>query len=432
MATLNSFIPSMFVLALFILPFFPVKSLQASENFQFLSLGPRNLPSTLQQIKFKPNNPSKTKLMQTDKTLTLPVQSGKYFKTDKYIVTFGLGSPHQELSLAFNTVSNLIWARCSPDIPAFRLDLYFNPTISKTYYSYPCNSVVCTNFFPNSQNCNSNKTCIYSGKYDDHSVSDGIFSEDNLNMTGEPSNFIFLCVPYKPIFSGIPNFSGNAGLLGLGRGDLSLPGQIGVMYNNYFSYCLPSNSDSIGYLTFGKNNNNNNVIKFTTLFSSKDYPSFYFIRIVSISVGGRNLQIDYKSRFFQNPGTVIDSGTLITRLPVAAYASMRDAFVQLMKDYPVAPAYGILDTCYRNTTDKQIDMNNVPPVSFTFDGNVTIDFDASGIFYVVDSTLVCFAFANNTHDAPYLSVFGNAQQKKMEVVYDVGNQKLGFRPNGCD
>ncbi|KAL3650925.1 hypothetical protein CASFOL_007328 [Castilleja foliolosa] len=394
MATLNFFIPSMSIVALFIISCFPGKSLQALEskeaNSESHPIGSESVAIviTTNGDRKNPNSPC-------------PIRPKLWNRQVCYHLRPRL-TPSRTISpFQHHQQSNL--ESVQPRRTSFRLDLYFNPPNSNTYSSIPCNSTLCTNFFPsNSQNCNSSKMCIYRSEYDDHSASDGIFSLDKLNMTGESSDLLFLCVPFSA--------SSNAGLLGLGRGDLSLPGQIGVMYNNYFSYCLPSNSDSSAK---------------TTRHSS------YFIRIVAIAVGGRNLQIDYKSQVLQNPGTIIDSGTFITHLPAEAYAPMRDAFMQLMNDYPMAPAYGILDTCYLNSTDKQIDMNNVPAVSFTFDGNLTVDFDASGIFYVVDPTLVCFAFADNTHP-PSLSVFGNAQQKKMEVVYDVGNQKLGFRPNGCD
>ncbi|GFP99532.1 protein aspartic protease in guard cell 2 [Phtheirospermum japonicum] len=391
----------------------------------------REWPSAIPPTKFKAKNLNETKSTETIKPLTLPVQSGKIFGTDKYTVTFRLGSPYQELSLPFNTISNLIWTRCNPDIPAVRQDLYFKPSASSTYFNITCNSPLCINFVPQLKYCTSNTSmCIYSSKYDDQSFSDGIFSLDRLNMTDEFSDFLFFCVPYDPRrFSVSPN----AGLLGLGRGDLSLASQLGLIYNNYFSYCLPSNSNSTGHLTFGINNsanNNNNNVKFTRLFASKNYPSFYFIRIVSIAVGGGDLSIDYQSPVFQDPGIKIDSGTFITRLPAEAYAPMRDAFREQMKDSPMAPTHDIFDTCYYNTTNQPIKVT-IPVVSFTFDGDVRVEFDASAIFHAVDPTVMCFSFANNTRP-PSLSVFGNAQQKKMEVVYDVANEKLGFRPNGCD
>nr|GLL44272.1 aspartyl protease family protein At5g10770-like [Ipomoea trifida] len=52
--------------------------------------------------------------------------------------------------------------------------------------------------------------------------------------------------------------------------------------------------------------------------------SFYFIDVRAIAVGGKQLSIS--PVVFKSSGTIIDSGTVITRLPPAAYSALRSAF----------------------------------------------------------------------------------------------------------
>ncbi|KAL6533809.1 hypothetical protein OROHE_013642 [Orobanche hederae] len=366
-------------------------------------------------------------------TLTLPVTFGvgKPSDTDKYAVVFGLGSPKQQLSLLFNTFTNLMWTRCTnKTLNAVRLDLYFNSKASSSYLTIPCESCNIYNLPPKQQGC-LDGTCVYNGTYDDYQSSVpsiGLLSFDRLNLTDhENSDFIFVCVPYDPPTYSYSSIRSDAGLLGLGRGDLSFISQVGPMYNNYFHYCLPSSSRYQGYLTFGKKKDNNDL-KFTPSFIRTDYPSYYFINIISISVGSIELTMDY-SNVFLNRGIAVDPGVSITRLPAKAYAALRDEFRnQIGKSHMMSGPRGILDTCYDNAG-----VIKPPTISFTFEDDVKVDFNGPQIFEDYRYTTVkCLAFADNTNP-PSVSILGNTQQKTMEVAYDDLHAagRLGFRLNAC-
>jgi len=66
--------------------------------------------------------------------------------------------------------------------------------------------------------------------------------------------------------------------------------------------------------------------------------------LVSVSVGGQQLSLP--SSAFEG-GTVVDTGTVITRLPPTVYAVLRSAFRSGMVSYGYTSALsnGILDTC---------------------------------------------------------------------------------------
>ncbi|KAK1367639.1 Nucleoid DNA-binding family protein [Heracleum sosnowskyi] len=87
----------------------------------------------------------------------------------------------------------------------------------------------------------------------------------------------------------------------------------------------------------------------------------------------------------------------------------------------------ILDTCYDFSKYKSV---TVPTIWIEFGGNKKIQIDYSGMFYVVSTSQVCLAFAPNS-DASDVTIYGNVQQKTMQVVYDVAGGKLGFGDQGC-
>lgn len=98
-----------------------------------------------------------------------------------------------------------------------------------------------------------------------------------------------------------------------------------------------------------------------------------------------------------------------------------------MAKYPSVAGLSILDTCYDLSAYKVV---SIPKVDFVFGGDVTVDLAAQGVLYVVSLKQVCLAFAPNGDDSD-VTIFGNVQQRTIEVVYDVGGGKLGFANGGC-
>ncbi|KAH6774287.1 Eukaryotic aspartyl protease family protein [Perilla frutescens var. frutescens] len=358
------------------------------------------------------------------KKANLPVQSGRSLGSGNYIVTVGLGTPTRRLSLMFDTGSDLTWTQCQPCVRSCykQQDPIFNPSASSSYTNISCNSAECSKLSSatgNSPGCAST-TCVYGIQYGDQSFSVGFFSRDKLTLSTMDvfPSFLFGCGQNN---QGL--FGNTAGLLGLGRNALSIVSQTATKYGKHFSYCLPSTSSSTGHLTLGKSGAPTRV-KYTP-FDSSQGSSFYFISIVSISVGG--IQLPIRPSVFQAAGSIIDSGTVITRLPPAAYSAMSAAFQKLMAKYPAAPAYSILDTCYDLSGYTTL---SIPTISFTFGGNVKVDLDPTGILVAVARSRLCLAFAGNS-DATSVAIYGNTQQKTFEVVYDVAAGKLGFAAAGC-
>jgi hypothetical protein len=67
------------------------------------------------------------------------------FSTGSYVVTVGLGTPKKELTLIFDTGSDLTWTQCEPcsKICYDQAETIFEPRASKTYSNITCTSNLC-------------------------------------------------------------------------------------------------------------------------------------------------------------------------------------------------------------------------------------------------------------------------------------------------
>ncbi|KAF6145688.1 hypothetical protein GIB67_028909 [Kingdonia uniflora] len=155
-------------------------------------------------------------------------------------------------------------------------------------------------------------------------------------------------------------------------------------------------------------------------------PSLYFLRLTGITVDGIPLKV---SPLLYKTSTIIDSGTIITRLPLRVYEALQEAFVKntMSKRYKQAPSYSILDTCFKANGKSM----TIPEVSIIFSGDARLKLGADNIVIQVEDGIKCLAFASNGATNG-ISIIGNRQQESSAVVYDVTNSRLGFAARGCN
>ncbi|KHM99525.1 Aspartic proteinase nepenthesin-1 [Glycine soja] len=359
---------------------------------------------------------------------TLPAKSGSLIGSANYFVVVGLGTPKRDLSLIFDTGSDLTWTQCEPCAGSCykQQDAIFDPSKSSSYINITCTSSLCTQLTSagiKSVCSSSTNACIYGIQYGDNSTSVGFLSQERLTITATDivDDFLFGCGQDNEGLFSVPLWLGTAGLMGLSRHPISFVQQTSSIYNKIFSYCLPSTSSSLGHLTFGASAATNANLKYTPLSTISGDNTFYGLDIVGISVGGTKLPA-VSSSTFSAGGSIIDSGTVITRLAPTV------SFRQGMEKYPVANEDGLFDTCYDFSGYKEI---SVPKIDFEFAGGVTVELPLVGIFYVVSAQQVCLAFAANGNEND-ITIFGNVQQKTLEVVYDVEGGRIGFGAAECN
>ncbi|CAA0831137.1 Eukaryotic aspartyl protease family protein [Striga hermonthica] len=353
----------------------------------------------------------------------IPGRSGSW---GEFMVTMGLGTPETKVTLYISIDIDLSFLQCQPCQPCRpQHGTIFDPKKSTSYSAIPYNSSQCSMLSTEYQTISSpTGTCIYNSTYNK-----GSLSKDKLTIAPWQTfaDVVFGCSQFTRV-GGL-----EAGILSLGRGNnISFVHQTATTYAGRFSLCLPSTGSSDGYLAFGKDTAHDNLTKFTPLITNTDHPANYFVDIISIAVGGRNLNI-CPTVFGQSGNTKITSDNTYTHLQPEAYKALSLEFKRQMKyhGYRVAPAFhgseAILDTCFLTTGHGNI---TAPTVSFTFRGNVKVDLDVTRTLYAINSDQSCLTFVANTDPTDY-AIFGTTQQRTFEVVFDVGREKVGIRPNSC-
>ncbi|KAL1565675.1 Protein ASPARTIC PROTEASE IN GUARD CELL 2 [Salvia divinorum] len=351
------------------------------------------------------------------------VVSGMEQGSGEYFVRIGVGSPARSQYMVIDSGSDIVWVQCQPCSQCYhQSDPVFDPTDSASFSGVSCSSTVCDRV--ENSGCHAGR-CKYEVSYGDGSYTKGTLALETLTV-GHTT------VQNVAIGCGHMNrgmFVGAAGLLGLGGGSMSLVGQLGGQTGQAFSYCLVSRgTGSYGSLEFGRS-----VLPvgaaWVPLLQNLRAPSFYYIGLSGLGVGGTRVPVSedaFKLSESGDGGVVMDTGTAVTRLPSAAYAAFRDAFLEETANLPRAGGVSIFDTCY--------DLNGfvtvrVPTVSFFLSGGPILTLPARNFLIPVDERgTFCFAFAPSPSD---LSIIGNIQQEGIQISFNGANGYVGFGPNVC-
>ncbi|XP_010266612.2 PREDICTED: aspartyl protease family protein At5g10770-like [Nelumbo nucifera] len=359
-----------------------------------------------------------------DSKAKIPTRFGLPFKTKNYVVNIGVGTPNQNLWVTMDTGSSLSWILCKT-CPNCR-GLPFSPSQSSSYSNIACGSADCSQAYSathHSPACRD--ACIYQTQYADSDYSVGFFARETLRLT--PSD----------VFPGFKLGCGHdvklrdstSGILGLGSHPASLVYQTATKFGKVFSYCLPSSTNSNGFLAFGNQTGSTSpAVRYIRLILNPQNPDLYYVPLNGISLNGRRLAIPAST--FSAHGTVIDSGTIVSYLPPSAYIILRNAFRAAMSGYPSAtpPRGGVYDTCYDLSRNRTV---TIPSIKLNFGGGIDLLLDQySGVITNVGSYKFCLAFSAND-DEEETTIIGSIQQKTYEVIYDVPRGRLGFRSVGA-
>ncbi|XP_038899807.1 aspartyl protease family protein At5g10770 [Benincasa hispida] len=363
----------------------------------------------------------------------IPISSGARLQTLNYIVTIGIGGRNS--TLIVDTGSDLTWVQCRPCRLCYnQQEPLFDPSKSSSFFSLPCNSSTCLSLQPtagSSDLCSkqNSTSCDYQIDYGDGSYSRGELGFEKLNLgKTEINNFIFGCGQNN---KGL--FGGASGLMGLARSELSLVSQTSSVFGGIFSYCLPTTGvRASGSLTMGgtdfSNFKNISPISYTRMVQNPQMSNFYFLNLTGISIGGVNLNVPGLT---SNEGimSLIDSGTVITRLSPSIYRAFKAEFEKQFSGYKTTPGFSILNTCYNLSGYQEV---NIPTVKFIFEGNAEMTVDVEGIFYFVksDASQICLAFASLAYEDQTV-IIGNYQQKNQRVIYNSKESKVGFAGEAC-
>lgn len=125
-------------------------------------------------------------------------------------------------------------------------------------------------------------------------------------------------------------------------------------------------------------------------------------------------------------GTIIDSGTVITRFVQPVYEAIRDEFRSQVKG-PFS-TLGAFDTCFAADSD-----NLAPKVTLhmtSLDLKLPVE---NTLIHSSAGTLACLSMAGIPLNAnAVLNVIANLQQQNLRILFDVPNSRLGIATEACN
>ncbi|XP_028773352.1 aspartic proteinase CDR1-like [Neltuma alba] len=341
-----------------------------------------------------------------------------------YLMKISVGTPPVERWALADTGSDLIWFQCSPCPQCYPQNApLFDPKSSSTYMSLPCGSDPCNSlpqFSVQGQlypKCGTSNECTYFYLYGDKSYTMGELGVESVSF-GQAASFpktVFGCGHNN---NGLYNMN-NAGLVGLGQGNLSLVSQMGNV-GRKFSYCLPPYSPkTTTKLRFGEEVaiSGNGVVSTPLITKPGSLSSFYILNLEGITVGQQTVQTGES-----NGNIIIDSGTTLTMLPSSLYEQVEALMKQAIGADQFIVEEGPYKLCYSNANSIQ----NFPNFEVHFTG-ANLSLKPQNFFRPISNDVTCFAMLP-TGGMP---IYGNVAQIDFGVEYDLDKKKVSFAPVDC-
>ncbi|KAG0618414.1 hypothetical protein M758_4G062200 [Ceratodon purpureus] len=335
-----------------------------------------------------------------------------------FVMQISFGTPPQEFHAIADTGSDLCWVQCSScDSDCKGLtDNLFNPEDSETYSQASCTDSSCQ-ALPNGQaSCSSTQTCTYTYGYADTSNTQGDLAYETVTLDSSVPHIAFGCGQDQT-----GKFANADGLIGLGRGELSLPSQLMASSNvaKIFSYCLvdqeAASQGTTSLITFG-DAAENSAATYTPLLSNANSGNpFYYVEVTGIKVGEMELDIQATELQINDDGTggvILDSGTTLTYWTNDVFTSVSNAFQEQIT-YPQVEGSGDFTLCYDVSGESDV----------TFPGMVVhmtgadLETQGSNLFENVGSETYCLFMGTMGGSGIPGNIIGNRQQRDNIVVH---------------
>ncbi|KAK8693128.1 hypothetical protein V6N13_070722 [Hibiscus sabdariffa] len=343
-----------------------------------------------------------------------------------YTTRLWIGTPPQQFALIVDTGSTVTYVPCATCEQCGRhQDPKFQPDLSSTYQPVKCN-LDCT--------CDTDRAqCIYERQYAEMNSSSGVLGEDVMSF-GNQSEL----VPQRVVF-GCENeetgdiYSQHAdGIMGLGRGDLSVVDQLvgkGVISDS-FSLCYGGMDIGGGAMVLGGISAPSDMV-----FSYSDpvRSPYYNIDLKEIHVAGKQLCLN-PSVFDGKYGTVLDSGTTYAYLPEAAFLAFKEAIFKELTSlkHVRGPDPNYNDICFSTASSDVSELSKTfPTVEMVFGHQQKLSLSPENYLFQHSKIhgAYCLGIFQNEKDPTTL--LGGIIVRNTLVTYDRGRSKIGFWKTNC-
>ncbi|WOH05514.1 hypothetical protein DCAR_0624931 [Daucus carota subsp. sativus] len=326
-----------------------------------------------------------------------------------YLMKLLIGTPPVEILVTADTGSDLTWIQCKPCKRCFQhINPLFNQRASSSYKTLKCTSNQCKAFEGFTAKCTQkHNRCRYNVTYGDGSYSHGHLATETLTF-GKTSieKYVFGCGHNnRGLFS-----NSSSGVIGLGRGALSIVSQLEESIRGRFSYCLvPFSQNETSTIHFGEN------------------AQVSLSRAVIVGNKSFEVPVEKPGGSVQSGNIMLDSGSSMTYLPKGEfYDSIVSAIKEAMSEVETIDDPGrTFHFCYKTKPDIK-----APRIGFQFKDAAVLEIPESNIFVEVSDGVTCFTVAP-THWPFPLPIFGSALQWNFVVSCDLRKKMVSFQATDC-
>lgn len=374
-----------------------------------------------------------------------------------YYINVTLGSANQSFHVQVDTGSDLFWVpcnciHCETRTKFLPLSRPFEPALSSTALLEDCSSATCQQLAqaaPQTYGCasqfptlgnRSDPYCEYLYTYADQSSTFGNIMVDILQLATPDGQLVspqirFGCGMDQQGNLGDGTF-GLDGLMGLGRGGLSVVGQLaqGGVIEDRFALCLEGGGAG-GHLVLGAPAALPPGVQQIDLVGG-DQSTFYYVALTNITVGAAALAVqpgtyalDTSVPSSPRGGVLLDSGTTYTLLNSAAYVAFLSQ-VDALTNLATTNVYNFESFhCYTvpDGTSSAALAAQFPPAALKF-GDITWPLPAYNYMFPVTKFQACIGALRS--DGPQ-SIIGESWLRNNYILFDRGNDAVYFTPYNC-
>ncbi|TYJ10862.1 hypothetical protein E1A91_A11G236900v1 [Gossypium mustelinum] len=397
---------------------------------------PRARPAMVLPLFPSPKNTSTTfpdsshRLLRSDSNSSHPYARMRLYDNllsrGYYSTRLWIGTPPQRFALIVDTGSTVTYVPCAMcEKCGTHQDPKFQPELSGTYQPVKCNL-----------DCNCDKDrdqCIYERQYAEMSVTSGILAEDVISFGNlselSPQRIVFGCETEE---TGELYRQHADGIIGLGRGDLSIVDQLvekGVISDS-FSLCYGGMDVGGGAMVLGGISAPSDMI-----FSYSDpvRSPYYNIDLKEMHVAGKKLDLD-PSVFDRKFGTVLDSGTTFAYFPEAVFEAFKDTIMKELNSLKqisgAVPSYN--DTCFSGISSDVSQLSKTfPTIELVFENQQKLLLTPENYLFRHSKVqgAYCLGIFQNGMDPTTL--LGGIIVRNTLVTYDRKDSKIGFWKTNC-
>ncbi|XP_061341213.1 aspartic proteinase 36-like isoform X2 [Gastrolobium bilobum] len=347
-----------------------------------------------------------------------------------YTTRLWIGTPPQRFALIVDTGSTVTYVPCSTCQHCGKhQDPKFQPDMSETYQPVKCTADC---------NCDNDRMqCMYKRQYAEMSSSSGVLGEDVVSFGNQselaPQRAVFGC---ENVETGDLYSQHADGIMGLGRGDLSMMDHLvdKKVISDSFSLCYGGMDVGGGAMVLGGLTPPADMV-FTH--SDPVRSPYYNINLKEIHVAGKRLHLN-PNVFDGKHGTVLDSGTTYAYLPEAAFLAFKHAIMKELHSLKQisGPDPNYKDICfsvrvYLYFSDVSKLSKSFPVVDMVFGNGHKFSLSPENYLFRHSKVRGAYCLGVFPNGKDPTTLLGGIIVRNTLVMYDREHTKIGFWKTNC-